>query len=83
MEQQLIIRVDTELKARLARLAQTEGKNSSQVIRELMTAYVTDRDIAGHIDAVWTRTGAALCFRGRTAADVPAAIRAVRKTTRR
>ena len=40
-------------------MAKTEGKNASQVVRELMETYITERDVAAHVDGLWARIGGA------------------------
>ena len=60
MTTQLAIRIESELKDRFTRLAQAEGRNSSEVIRDLMTRYVAERDVAGYIDDLWSRLGRAM-----------------------
>lgn len=79
MSTQMIVRMDPGLKKKLAVLARTEGKTSSQMVRELVEGYVKEHDIAAYIDGLWTRTGAKLKKKGASAADVQAAIKAVRK----
>ena len=79
MAEQLLIRIDPELKRKLNELATLEGKTSTQVVRDLIADYVKDRDMGSYIDSLWARLGADLRKRGVVAADVPAAIREVRK----
>jgi predicted DNA-binding protein len=52
---QMIIRLDKNLKEKLNKLARAEGKNSSQVVRELITGYIQDRDIGFYVEDLWTR----------------------------
>jgi len=79
---QLAIRIEEEIKDRFSRLAQAEGKNASEVIRDLMTRYIAEHDIAGYIDDLWSRTGRALVDAGSGVSDVPRAIAEVRKADR-
>jgi predicted DNA-binding protein len=82
MTTQLIIRIDAEMKTKLSKLAQADGKNASQVIRELIDNYVQERDIGAYIDDLWNRTGKKLAARGVSLADVEQTIREVRKGKR-
>jgi len=79
MEQQLIVRLEEELKDKLSRLSRAEGKSTSQVVRELIEQYIVERDFSGYAAGLWQRIGAELNASGSTVADVPKAIRAVRK----
>ena len=57
MTSQMIIRLDSETKTRLKKLAQAEGKNTSQVVRELIEDYIQNRDMGSYIDDLWCRIG--------------------------
>ena len=79
MAEQLLIRVDPELKRKLNKLATLEGKTSTQVVRDLIEDYVKRRDVASYIDSLWNRIGQSL----RSAALGPDAVtRAVRDVRR-
>ena len=80
MTTQFAVRIEPELKDRFSRLAQSEGRSASEVIRELMARYVSERDMAGHIDRVWLRVGRSMADAGYVVADVPRAIAEVRKS---
>ncbi|MBI5178721.1 MAG: CopG family transcriptional regulator [Nitrospinae bacterium] len=79
MSSQMVIRMETQLKQRLARLARMEGKTTSRMIREVLESHIKERDIASYIDDLWSRIGKRLKDRGATVHDVEKAIRAVRK----
>lgn len=79
MADQMMIRIDADLKDRLSRLARAEGKTTSQMVRELVRAYVKERDIAAYIDGLWDRIGAKLTARGARPADVRKAVADARK----
>lgn len=79
MTTQLLVKVDDSLKEMLAKLARAEGKNSSQVVRELVQAYVRDRDIGAYVDGLWARIGDGMKSRNLKSADVSRAIQAVRR----
>lgn len=76
---QMIIRMDPELKDKLNRLARTEGKTTSQMVRELIEDYIKEHDIGSYIDNLWSRVGKKLKSRGVMPASVEKAIKDVRK----
>lgn len=41
-------------------MAKAEGKNGSQIVRELLENYVRGRDISGYIDDLWDMINAKL-----------------------
>ena len=82
MSKQMIIRIDPQLKNRMQELARTEGKNASQVVRELIEDYVADRDPVAAIDDLWDRIGDRLKSRGVQKRDINKAIKAVRTAAR-
>lgn len=82
MSDQLLIRIDPDLKASLERLSRAEGKTTSHTVRELIRDYVRDRDVAGYIDGLWERIGRKLGERGAKPADVVKAVDDVRKASR-
>ena len=80
MDKQMIVRIDTELKERLSRLARSEGKTTSQMVRELIRDYVKERDIGAYIDGLWDRIGEKLAARGVRPADIKKIVAATRKS---
>jgi len=83
MAEQLLIRVDPELKRKLAKLATRECKTSTQIVRDLIEDYVKKRDVASYIDALWDRIRQRLKSAGVGATDVAEAVREVRKAKAR
>ncbi len=83
MTEQLLIRVNPELKRKLAKLAAMEGKTSTQVVRDLIEDYVKKRDLASYIDALWERIGQGLKSAGVGTDDVAKAVREARKSKAR
>ena len=83
MAEQLLIRLDPELKRKLTRLATMEGKTSTQVVRDLIEDYVKRRDVASYIDALWERIGQGLKSAGVGVEDVAKAVREARKSKAR
>lgn len=82
MADQLLIRIDPDLKERLDRLSRAEGKTTSRMVRELIRDYVKERDIASYIDGLWDRIGKKLGARGVRASDIGKAIAESRKANR-
>lgn len=78
MKTQLNVRLDEVLKERLDELARTEGKSSSEVVRELIADYVKDRDLPAYVDDLWERVGNKLREKGYEKGDIEAAIQSVR-----
>ena len=78
MSKQMIVRINPELKSKVANFAKSEGKNISEVVRELLEEYVKDRDISGYIDDLWERIGNKLKDRKVDTATIQQAIREVR-----
>ena len=78
----MIIRLSPETKEKLGRLAKSEGKTVSQVIRELIQDYLQERDIEGYIDDLWSKTGDRLKSNGVKIADIETAIRRARDRRR-
>jgi predicted DNA-binding protein len=75
---QMIVRIDPELKTKVNNLAKAEGKNISEVVRELLEDYVKDRDIGLYIDDLWKRIGTNLTSRGFGPKDIKRVIQEVR-----
>ena len=82
MGDQILIRMDPALKEQLARAAKIEGQTSSEVIRALVGDYLRQRDVGAYVDSLWERFGKNFKARKLTAKDVPAAIKASRKSRR-
>jgi len=78
MATQMLVRINPELKNKVNNLAKAEGKNVSEVVRELLEDYVRDRDIGFYIDDLWERIGVRLKSRGHTIKDIQRVIREVR-----
>lgn len=79
MTTQLLVKLDDTLKQRLAKLARTEGKNTSQLVRELVEDYVKERDIAPYMDELWDRIGRKLKTKGVRARDIGRIVKRVRR----
>ncbi len=79
MGTQLLVRIEPDLKARFVRIARSEGKSASQVVRELVEGYVRSRDPARYLEGLWDRIGGQLRQGGFGPEDVDAIIRRVRQ----
>jgi len=82
LSDQLLIRIDPELKKRLYHLSRAEGKSTSRMVRELIRDYIKERDVAAYIDGLWDRIGKKLKSRGVRPADIGKAIARTRKDSR-
>jgi predicted DNA-binding protein len=80
MTTQMIIRMDTGMKNRLNKLAQEEGKTTSQIVRELIEDYLREKDIGTYIDDLWNRMGGKLRSKGIDQRDIDRAIKESRKS---
>ena len=79
MSTQMIIRIDAEVKHKLERLSKSQGKSTSQVVRELIAEYIKERDISIYIENLWNRTGMKLKAGGKNPVDIEKEIKKVRK----
>ncbi len=77
MATQMIIRVEPSLKDKASRLAKSEGKNLSELVRELLEKYTKERDMGAYIDNLWTKIGRNLS-KNMSESDVENAIKQVR-----
>ena len=80
MATQMIIRVDPSLKDKVSRLAKSEGKNLSELVRELLEKYTKERDMGAYIDNLWTKIGSNLSKNNISEADIENAIKQVRSS---
>jgi len=80
MTTQMIIRMDSEMKNRLNKLARMEGKTTSQKVRELIEDYIREKDIGGYIDNLWGRIGGKFKAKGISQRDINRAIKESRKS---
>jgi len=78
MESQMIIRVEPGLKNKVSKLAKAEGKNLSELVRELLLKYTKERDMGLYIDNLWDRIGLHISSAGQTEKDVEKVIKQVR-----
>lgn len=79
MTTRLIIRINEKLKDRLNKLARSEGKTTSEIVRTLIEEHIKERNIGAYIDDLWDRIGRKLKSKGVTPATIDRAIKASRK----
>ena len=80
MTTQMIIRINSETKNRLVKLARVEGKTTSQMVRDLIEDYIKEKDIGSYIDNLWDRIGGKLRTKGISQRDINRAIKESRKS---
>jgi len=78
MSIQMLIRIDPEIKNKLNQLARNQGKNTSQMLREIIEDYIRDRDISGYIDDLWSRIGRKLKKKNIKPGDIKTVIKQMR-----
>ena len=82
MSDQMLIRISSETKDSLKKIARSEGKSTSQVVREIINDYIQDRDISAYIGDLWSRIGKKLKAKGITHLDISEKIREVRESVK-
>lgn len=82
MTTQMILRLDLNTKTKLTKLAQAEGKNTSQVVRELIEDYIQDRDMGSYIAGLWDGIGKKLKARNVGDKEIEQAIHDTRSSKR-
>ena len=78
MATQMIVRIDPGLKNKVSRLAKAEGKNLSELVRDLLVNYARERDMSATIDSLWERIGQDFSRNNVSEADIEETIRQVR-----
>ncbi len=78
MATQMIIRVEPSLKNKVSKLAKAEGKNLSELVRELLEKYTKERDMSSYIDNLWAKIGQNFAQNNISESDIEKAIRKVR-----
>ena len=74
----MIIRVEPSLKNKVSQLAKAEGKNLSELVRELLVKYTKERDASAYIDTLWDRIGQNFIQNDISENDIEEAIKQVR-----
>ena len=80
MTEPMMVRIDPEIKKKLKQFAWSEGKSSSQIVRDLIAEYVQDRDIGGYVDDLWGRIGQKFRRKGLKPANIRQVIKEVRRS---
>ena len=80
MTEPMMVRIDPEIKKKLKQFARSEGKSSSQIVRDLIAEYVQDRDIGGYVDDLWGRIGQKFRRKGLKPANIRQVIKEVRRS---
>ena len=75
MSTQMIIRVEPSLKDKVSRLAKSEGKSLSELVRELLEKYTKERDMGAYIDSLWDKIGMDLSKNNISESDIDKAIK--------
>ncbi len=78
MTTQMIIRIEPSLKDKISKLAKSEGKSLSELIRELIENYTKERDMGNYIDELWNSIGEKLSKKNVEKSDIENAIKQVR-----
>lgn len=78
MTTQMSIRLDSEVKSKITKLARIEGKRASQMVRELIEKYLRERELGAYVDDLWNRVGKKLASRDVGLEDIERTIREVR-----
>ncbi len=78
MATQMIIRVEPSLKNKVSQLAKAEGKNLSELVRELLEKYTKERDMGAYIDNLWDKIGQDFTQNDISEKNIEEAIRQVR-----
>ena len=79
MTTRMLIRIDSRKWKTLDRLSKSEGKTTSEVVRELIDTFITEHDLSGYVDGLWNRIGQELKRREYSKADIPRLITECRK----
>jgi len=77
---QMIIRVEPSLKDKASRLAKSEGKNLSELVRELLEKYTKERDMGAYIDNLWDKIGRNLSKENISESDIENMIKQTRSS---
>jgi len=77
MTTQMIIRVDPILKKKVSNLAKKEGKNLSELVRDLLEKYAQERDMGSYIDNLWEKIGDELSEKNIKQSDIDDVIQKV------
>jgi len=80
MATQMIIRLEPGLKNKVSKLARKEGKNLSELVRELLEKYAKERDMGSYIENLWEEIGQKLSGGNILEPDIDKVIKNVRSS---
>ena len=83
MESQLVVRVDSKVKAKFQRVVRMEGKTASEKLREMVESYVLKSDFSAVVNDLWDTISKKAQKKGVTEADIELAIKEVRVAKRK
>jgi predicted DNA-binding protein len=75
MTTQMIIKINSEQKNKLTRLARSEGKTNSQVLREIINKYIKEHDMNSYAENLWSKISNRINENGFNQKDVNKVIR--------
>ncbi len=79
MTTHLTVKIEPELKNVVARLARSEGKPLSELVRDLLANYAKERDMEKHVDDLWDSIGRRLLHNAVSESDIEKAIQLARQ----
>jgi hypothetical protein len=82
MTTQMLIRIDAEKRRALDQLSKSEGKTTSEVVRELIDSFIADHDMGRYLDGLWDRLGVSIKQKGFSESDIPKLIKESHKAAR-
>ncbi len=80
MKEQLIVRIDEDLKKRFKRTSMREGKSMSDKVISLINDYVSQNDFYLLVDRVWEKIGKDLREKGYSQNSMEEVIKEVRES---
>ncbi len=80
MTAQMLVRLDVQQKKALSSLSHSEGRNASDVVRELIEHYINEHDMAACLDGLWNRIGKRMRQAGKSEKDIDGHIKAWRSS---
>lgn len=80
MATQMIIRLEPQLKDKVSKLAKKEGKNLSELVRELLEKYTKERDMSSYIDNLWKKIGQKLSEKNVSELEIDKVIKNLRSS---
>lgn len=82
MKDQILIRIDSDIKQKLTQFARHEGKSISDIVRDLIANYIKNHDISLYIEDLWERMGRKIKDKGYSKNDINTVIKKVRNNSK-